>query len=161
MTDAIADSLYVTLADTAERARWEMTDIAWDRIDRSAVTPQLVDLIRDSAFAELTTASATRRFLTELGDDTDLVHWISVWFYEETRHPQVLLRWLRHVGVSVDEDFMRRGRATAPFMKSRMGTFVTNIISEMVASASYGRLAEVCGEPVLSTIAWNLAADEA
>ena len=161
MSDAITDSLYGTLADAAERARWAMTDIPWDRIDRAAVTPQLCDLVRESAFAELTTASATRRFLTELGDDTDLVHWISVWFFEETRHPQVLLRWLQQVGIGVDDDFMRRGRGTASFMKSRMGTFVTNIISEMVASASYGKLAETCGEPVLSAIAQNLAADEA
>lgn len=161
MTDAIGESLYANLADVAERARWVMTDIPWDRIDRSAVTPELCDLVRDSAFAELTTASATRRFLTELGDDTELVHWMSVWFYEETRHPQVLLRWLHHVGVSVDDEFMRRGRGTAPFMKSRMGTLVTNVISEMVASASYGRLAEICDEPVLASIAQNLAADEA
>jgi hypothetical protein len=161
MSDAIADALYIGLADAAESARWAMADIPWEKIDRAAVTPELCELVRESAFAELTTATATRRFLTDLGDDTDFTHWMSVWFYEETRHPQVLLRWLHHVGITVDEEFMRRGRGAAPFMKSRMGTLVTNIISEMVAAASYGRLADICEEPVLAAIARNLSADEA
>jgi hypothetical protein len=161
MSGAITDSLFVVLADAAERARWTLADIPWDRIDHSLVTPELCHLVREIAFAELTTSSATRRFLTDFGDNTDFVHWMSVWFFEETRHPQVLLQWLRRVGVDVDDQFMRHGRATAPFMKSRMGTLVTNIISEMVASASYSRLAATCREPVLSAIATHLSADEA
>lgn len=161
MTDAVGSSLFIRLSDVAERARWAMADIAWERIDASAVTAELCALVRDIAFAELTTASATRKFLTEMDDDTDFTQWMSVWFYEETRHPQVLLRWLQHVGVTVDEQFMRRGRGTAPFMKSRIGTLVANIVSEVVASASYARLAETCGEPVLASIATRLSADEA
>ena len=56
---------------------------------------------------------------------------------------------------------MRKGRATAPFMRSRMGTLVTNIISEVVASAAYARLCATSTEPVLAGIARHLAADEA
>jgi hypothetical protein len=62
--------------------------------------------------------------------------------------------------VAVDERFVLRGRATAPFMKSRMGTLVTNIVSEMVASSGYVRLHQRSPEPVLALIARNLAADE-
>ena len=159
--DIIGTGLYCRLFDQAERVRWRLDDIAWDRIDRERVTPGLIALVREIAFSELTTTTATRRFLTELSDDVDFTQWIGVWFYEETKHPQVLLRWLHQLGVTVSDDFIRRGRATAPFMKSRMGTFVTNIISEMVASAAYSSLERNCPEPVLAGIARNLAGDEA
>jgi hypothetical protein len=141
--------------------RWLVADIPWQRIDHELATPALRALVRAIAFAELTTTTATRRFLTELSDDADFTQWISVWFYEETKHPQVLLRWLHQLGETVDDDFMLRGRATAPFMKSRIGTLVTNIISEMVASSAYANLSAHTTEPVLAQITRNLAADEA
>lgn len=161
MKDVVAESLCFGLADQAERARWHMQDIAWDRIDPERAPEPLRALVREIAYSELTTTSATRRFLDELADDTDFTQWISVWFFEETRHPQVLLRWLRALDVPVDDAFLRRGRATAPFMKSRFGTLVTNVISEVVASSSYAALAAQAEEPVLESIAKNLAADEA
>jgi len=161
MKDVVAESLCFSLSDQAERARWQMANIPWDRIDRSRATEPLRALVREVAFSELTTTSATRRFLDELSDDTDFTQWISVWFFEETRHPQIMLRWLHEVGVHVDDGFLRRGRATAPFMKSRFGTLVTNVISEMVASTSYAALHATVDEPVLAAIARNLAGDEA
>lgn len=161
MNDAIADALCIRLFDDAERVRWRMEDVPWSRLERERVTPGLLALVREIAFSELTTTTATRRFLTELGDDPDFTQWIAVWFYEETKHPQVLLRWLHQCGVGVDDGFLLRGRATAPFMKSRMGTLVTNIISEMVATAAYTSLHRFAPEPVLAGIGRRLASDEA
>jgi hypothetical protein len=161
ITDVVGEALCYRLFDEAERVRWRMEDVPWDRIDRERAGPGLRALVRATAYSELTTATATRRFLTDLGDDVDFTQWLAVWFYEETKHPQVLLRWLHRVGETVDEQFMRKGRATAPFMRSRTGTLVTNIVSEVVASAAYARLHATSTEPVLAGIARNLAADEA
>jgi hypothetical protein len=161
MNDVVGEALCYRLGDEAEAVRWRMSDVPWDRLDRERAGPGLRALVQEIAFSELTTTTATRRFLTELGDDPDFTQWVSVWFYEETRHPQVLLRWLHHLGVVVDARWLLRGRATAPFMRSRFGTLVTNIISEMVASSSYAQLAAAAPEPVLTRIASNLAGDEA
>ncbi|HEX5064269.1 MAG TPA: ferritin-like domain-containing protein, partial [Kofleriaceae bacterium] len=161
MNDVVREQLCFALSDQAERARWRMDDIAWDRVDPAKAPEPLRMLVKEAAFAELTTTSATRRFLDDLADDTDFTQWVSVWFFEETRHPQVLVRWLHQLGITVDARFMRRGRATAPLMKSRIGTLVANVISELVASASYANLAVRAEEPVLCDIARHLAADEA
>jgi len=161
MNDLIGGMLHTQLFNQAEAVRWRMADIPWDGIDREAATPALCRLVRDIASSEQTTFAATRRFLTDLADDVDLTQWIAVWFYEETKHPNVLLRWLHHFGIAVDDRFVQQGRATAPFMRSRMGTFVTNIISEMVASTGYVALRDRSPEPVLGQIAGHLAADEA
>ncbi len=161
MKDVISESCFYRLFDAAEAVRWQMASIQWQSIDADKVTPAQIQLVREIAFSELTTMTATRRFLTSYADDSDFSQWLSVWFYEETKHPQVLLRWLHEVGEVVDESFMLRGRASAPFMKSKMGMLVTNIISEMVASSSYTLLSEHLLEPVLSSITAKLAADEA
>jgi hypothetical protein len=159
--DLIADCIYYRLFDEAERVRWRMVDVPWQAIEPDKVTPGLVALAREAALAELTTFSATRFFLQDFADDVDLSQWMSVWFYEETKHPQVLMRWLSHFAETCDSRSVLRGRVTAPFMKSRFGTLVTNIISELVASTSYLRLHRSSAEPVLAHIAKNLAGDEA
>jgi Fatty acid desaturase len=159
--DPLVGGLHSRLFDEAERVRWRMIDVPWGDIDKAKVSPGLIALVREATYAELTTFSATRRFLQEFADDADLSQWMSVWFYEETKHPQVLMRWLSHFGESCDERFVSRGRVTAPFMKSRFGTLVTNVISELVASNSYLSLHRHSSEPVLAQIAKNLAADEA
>lgn len=159
--DLIADSAFPRLFADAERVRWTLETIPWDRIDRARVTPELAALVRDTAQAEATTTTATQRFLGEYADDPDFTQWLAVWFYEETKHPHVLLRWLHEVGVTVDAAFLRRGRVAAPFMRSRMGMLATNLVSEMVASAGYATLADRVGEPVLARIMRYLAADEA
>lgn len=157
----VARPIFADLYVEAERARWKLDDLPWSAIDRAKVTPELVQLVRDIAESEATTFSATQRFLQDFADDVELTNWISVWFYEETKHPHVLLTWVNAVDDGRGAPDMRRARVTAPFMKSRMGTLVTNIISEIVASSRYMNLSANAPEPVLAQIATRLAADEA
>jgi hypothetical protein len=159
--DICAEALCHQLFAEAERVRWRTADIPWASLDPSRVSPALIALVREAAFSELTTHSATRRFLQEFSDDVDFTQWIAVWFYEESTHPQVLMQWLHHFGERCSAEAVRRGRQSTPFMRSRFGTLVTNILSETVASQNYLTLYRGCGEPVLALIARNLAADEA
>lgn len=160
-SDSLQEAIFYRLAEKAERMRWRFQDIPWGDIRKERVTEGWLELVRQSAFSELTTFSASQRFLKDFWEDPDFSQWVSVWFYEETRHSQALVKWLRHFGVTVDSEFLLRGRGTAPFMKSRMGTLVSNIISEMVAASNYRSLHLHCPEPVLAGIALNLSNDEA
>ena len=153
--------LHYELFGVAERVRWRMEDIPWASLDRSKLSENLPGLVRQIALAELTTYAATRRFLQEFSADIDFTQWMSVWFYEETKHPHVLIRWLHDLGETLSSTEVVRGRITAPFMKSRFGMLVTNVISEVHASATYVALARTTEEPVLKQIARNLAGDEA
>jgi hypothetical protein len=159
--DIIGGLLHYNLFAEAERVRWQMEDIPWSSIDRSKVTSSSLTVIRQIALAELTTYAATRRFLQEFSDDIDFTQWMSVWFYEETKHPYALIRWLHECGATFSVDEMVRGRITAPFMKNRFGMLVTNVISEVHASAGYTVLFRSAREPVLKQIAKNIAGDEA
>jgi ferredoxin len=152
---------YGELAIGAERARWALDAVPWSRLDAARATPELVAVVREMAFSESATYSATQRFLDALFDELEMSKWISIWFYEETRHPQVLIEWLSRVGQPVTAEFEVTGRVSTPFMKSLLGTLVMNVISEVAAAQAYRRLAVRSPEPVLAAIAQWISGDEA
>ena len=159
--DPLDTALYYGLFREAEAVRWKMSDIPFDAIEDDKAPPALIELIRANAAAELTTWTATNQFIHSFSDDVDFRQWMTVWLYEETKHPQALMRWLKHFGESFDTEFFLEGRKTYPFMNSKMGTLVFNILSEMEAATYYLSVFRNVQEPVLKQIAKNLAADEA
>jgi ferredoxin len=152
--------LYPALAEVSEGARWKIADLPWSSFDASKVSPQLRDLVRIAAFSEQTTFSATQKFMQHFADDGDFTQWVSIWFYEETRHPMALMRWLSLSGESFDAEFVSKGRVSAPFMKSLVGTLVINIVSEIVAANAYRSMWRTSPEPLLSAIGRRIAGDE-
>jgi ferredoxin/rubrerythrin len=153
--------LFDTLAVGAESVRWGLGDLPWDEMDAARASPGLRAVVREMAFSESATYTATQRFLDALGEDVDFSRWVSVWFYEETRHPHVLLAWLVRLGERVPPDFVLRGRVSTPLMRSIVGTLVTNVVSEITAAQAYRYLARTSREPVLARIAALIAGDEA
>jgi ferredoxin len=152
--------LYPMLGDAAETVRWKMSDLPWDSFDSSKVSPMLLDLVRGAAASEQTTYTATQKFMQAFADDPDFTQWVSVWFYEETRHPMVLMRWLALSGESFNADFINEGRISEPFMRSLTGTLVLNVVSELLAATVYLGMSFASKEPLLAAIARRLAADE-
>jgi len=159
--DLLDSALYYSLFREAESVRWKMSDIPFSSIETDKAPRALVSLMRELAAAELTTWTATSQFFEAFREDVDFTQWMTVWLYEETKHPQALMRWLKHFGESFDENFMLEGRKTYPFMNSRMGTLVINILSEIETATFYLSVSRNVEEPVLKLITRNLAADEA
>lgn len=161
-TNVYDDGLFYRLFAEAELVRWKMAEYPWSTIRKSEVSPAWLAVARETLVGELTTFSATERFFTDFGDDVDFTQWLTVWLYEETKHPSAILMWLDAFGEKFDSRFMLQGRQTLPFMPSRIGTLATNIISEMVAATIYITLTRQPGiEPVLGRICQNIGGDEA
>jgi ferredoxin/rubrerythrin len=156
-----SEDLYPQLAEIAEGVRWKQSDLPWDKFDQQKAIPGLKAIVREMAYSEQTTFSATQRFMEAFGHDADFSQWISVWFFEETRHPMSLLRWLELAGDTVDAAFVAEGRQSTPFMKSLVGTLAINIISEMTAAEAYWQMAKGKPEPLVANIAQRIAGDEA
>ena len=162
-TDAIDDDalLFDELLAGAEAVRWPLAAVPWTELDSAAASAELRLIVREMAFSENATYSATQRFLDAFSDDVDFSRWVSIWFYEETRHPYVLVEWLRRLGEALPRDFTLRGRVSAPLMRSITGTHVTNVVSEITASQAYRYLARTSPEPVLAGLASRIAGEEA
>lgn len=158
--DVHGDLGYYRLLQASEKARWIFHDIPWDKIDRSKVTPELINDVKTATFAELTTFSATESFMKLFLDDVDFTQWLAVWFYEETKHPLAFIRWLGELGVPIDTGFIYRGRKIAPMTDSRVEMLTSNICSEIAANTAYRLFSKAVPEPVLAEISRNLARDE-
>lgn len=161
MNDVYNQSAYYRLFDEAEKVRWRMSDIRWNEIDKSRVSDDWLALIRTVFDAELTTYEATERFFKDFAGDSDFTQWLSVWLYEETKHPSVLLRYLHHFGEALTSEDVLRGRETHPFVSSKMATLCMNINSEILVSSLYVNISRCSPEPVLGNIFRCLGADEA
>jgi hypothetical protein len=156
------DGICYRLSEEAEAVRWKMADCAWSAIRPADVSPAWRTVARETLIGELTTFSATERFFADFGDDVDFTQWLTVWLYEETKHPSAILAWLDALGEKFDSRFMLQGRQTIPFMPSKIGTLATNVISEMVAATIYMTLgAQPACDPVLRQICRNIGGDEA
>ena len=135
MTKEISDSFnelsYYSLFDVAEKARWKMVDLPWDAFDKSRVDDWLVDLVKTIAFGECTTYSATRAFMDLFADDLDFSQWLAVWFYEETKHPHVLLKWLSLAGAKVSAKELIAAREITPMTPSGVEMLTFNIVSNI------------------------------
>lgn len=158
--NVLEDLSFYKLFLAAEKVRWSMSDIDWNGIEKDKVSPWLIRVVRDVAASEFTTYSATQQFLTKFGDDLDLSQWMSVWFYEETKHPFVLMKWLSMLGETFDTNYVLEGRKIHPMRDSKMEMLALNIISEIMASGTYHSVSKICAEPVLKTILKNLSGDE-
>jgi hypothetical protein len=156
------DGLFYRLFAEAEFVRWQMSSYSWASINSGDIAPGWVAAARELLKSELTTFSATQRFFADFGGDVDFTQWLTVWLYEETKHPSVILKWLDCLGHKFDSGFMLQGRETLPFMPERMGTLAANIISEMVAATVYLTLSRQPSiDPVLQQIFRNIGGDEA
>ena len=158
--DILSQLSYYELYDVAENARWKMSDIPWETIDRSVVDDRLIGLVQGIAFGELTTYSATHSFMNLFEDDIDFTQWLAVWLYEETKHPHVLAKWLSHVDHPLSATFFRQGRKITPMTGSRVEMLTFNIISEIVATTNYTRTSKIMPEPVMKLILHKLGQDE-
>src|SRR4051812_2455912 len=81
------DGVFYRLYKEAEIVRWKMSDYPWDTLKKGDVSPAWIAVARDALRGELTTFNATERFFTDFGGDIDFTQWITVWLYEETKHP--------------------------------------------------------------------------
>jgi len=160
VTDIVQQLSYYALFDVAEDVRWTMSSIPWDQIRTADVDANLISLVRGAFHGELTTYSATHGFMNLFKDDIDFTQWLSVWLYEETKHPHALAKWLSLVGQPLSASFFQEGRVITPMTGSQVEMLTFNIISEVVAAMNYTWTAKITNEPVLKVILHNLGKDE-
>ena len=153
--------LYGTLFDRLERARWTLTqDIPFDQVDRSLLSDQWVEDLRQICLTELSALYATEMFIRDFYRDIDFCSFISVWFYEEMKHYLTLRRYLATIGVTFD-DIEELPRLRLSFDEGpAMETLTMHFVGEQRLAHWYTAFAGQAPEPVLGTIFGKLAADE-
>lgn len=152
--------LYDDLFDRLERARWKLTtDIPFEDIDPSLLTPQWISDLKMVCLTELSALYATEMFIRDFYWDIDFCSFISIWFYEEMKHHLVLKRYLERCGEKFDEQDLPKLRLT--FAEGpAIETLTMHFCGEQRLAHWYSAFSRNAPEPVLALVFKTLAADE-
>lgn len=147
--------------DWFENTRWTWADLGdFSKVDRSLLTDEEIELLKESAIIEFGTLPGAHNFLREWGDEYSFSSWALSWGAEESRHSLVQCRYLEALGISVPAKHAMYKREPYPMGRDRAGTLMMNIISEARAAEYYKTLAGQTREPVLRNIWTILGRDE-
>src|ERR1700733_7907971 len=103
------DDMFIRL----ERARWTLsTDIPFDDIDPSLLSPQWISDLRNICLTELSALYATKMIIPDFYTDFDFYTFISIWFYEEWNHHLTLRKCRGRCGETFDESKLPELRLT-------------------------------------------------
>jgi len=148
---------------------WTLDDIAWDRLDRGKVDPEILRLVKAASLVEYNGADYARYLHGVFAGDAEFQAEADRWAREEVQHGEALGRWAELVDPSWDFAAARARftagyrvqiHATRSLRGSRTGELIARCIVECGTSSYYSALADACAEPVLRQICRKIAADE-
>jgi len=149
---------------------WQIEDVAWDRFDRSKISPDLVALVKSAAMVERNGVDYGAYLNRVFADDADLRGAADNWAVEEVQHGDALGKWAMLADPSWDfEAAFKRYREgyELPLLGkdvstrgSRSGELIARCIVESGTSSYYSALADATEEPVLRQVCKLIAADE-
>ena len=155
----IEPPLYDRMFRRLERARWQLSDIPFDRIENERLSPRLTTVVRVNCLMELSSLYATRMFLRDFRELPDFCQFISIWYYEEMKHYLVLRRYLESIGpapVPAENPELDTELAPSPWAP----TLALHFCGEMRLGMWYHRWSDVIAEPVLAGIYRRIGDDE-
>lgn len=148
---------------------WRMEEVAWDRLDRSKIDPDLVPLIKAAALVEYNANDYTAYLCNVFHDDAEFKALAAEWSVEEVQHGRALGKWAELVDPTFDFDAaVKRFRdgyrvpidLSQSVRGSRTGELIARCMVETGTSSYYMAIGDSTDEPVLKLLCHNIAADE-
>jgi len=151
--------LYDGMFRRLEAVRWTLSEVPFDRVDKSQITEENVEFIRVNCLMELSSLYAVRMFLRDFKGNVDFCQFMSIWYYEEMKHYLVLREYLKVFGREPQEEELPpldTEHAPAPWVR----TLVLHFCGELRLGMWYYRWSQVFQEPVLKSIYQLIGNDE-
>lgn len=151
-------------------SHWQLADLPWHTLDRSAVNPALLAAVKTAALVEANSADYVRYLHGVFGDDADFRAAASVWGEEEAQHGAALGRWAEMVDPAFDfAAALARFRAgyqlpldaDVSVRGSLAGELLARCVVESGTCSYYSAMRDRSREPVLKAICHRIAQDEA
>jgi len=155
----LPEPLYDRMFRRLERARWNLADIRFDRIERSRLRDETVEFVRVNCLMELSSLYAERMFLRDFRDWPDFCQFTSIWYYEEMKHYLVLREYLKVLGAAPEPELLPEfdtELSPSPWPP----TLALHYCGEMRLGTWYHRWSELLEEPVLAGIYGLIGDDE-
>lgn len=151
--------LYDTLYHRLEKVRWDMRDVPFDKIDKSAVSKETLELVRVNCLMELSSLYATRMFLRDFQSNPDFCQFQSIWYFEEMRHYLILREYLK--AFDAEPDFTTLAEFDTDLKEAPWpNTLAMHWCGELRLGRWYQQWSKAAPEPVLKQVYKLIADDE-
>ena len=148
---------------------WTLDDIPWQQLDRGAVEPDLLRVVKAAALVEGRSGDYADYLCNVFADDPEFQAQARAWGREEVQHGAALGAWAERVDPAFRYDEalqrMRAGYALptdalTSIRGSRSAELVARCVVECGTSSFYSAIRDASAEPVLKAIAHRIAGDE-
>jgi hypothetical protein len=145
---------------------WTLDDIPWDDVDRSALDPGTVALIKAACMVEHNGADYATYLCNVFRGDDEFCAVARQWAEEEVQHGRALRRWAEIADPDFDfdaafakftEGYQLPLQATASVRGSRTGELIARCVVEVGTSSYYSALRDSVAEPVLANTSCSSA----
>ena len=149
-----------------ERMLWKLTDVAWDRIDRSALVAPTLAAVRGALLIESHNPVYSSTLLARFRHDFPMTNFLAVWTYEEFKHFAGLTAY-REAAEAVAPELLtaelattRAGEWLIPdrYTDLMMATYA--MLQELITGIFYKNFALQVREPVLRVLLGQIGKDE-
>lgn len=163
---------YHGLHNDPNYVHWKISDLPWDKLDKSKVDADLLAIVKAAALVEYNAQIYAQYLSKVFPNDERVIGNITNWASEEVQHGEVLAAWAQAIDPSWDfQKAMQRFRdgykpehffndVSASVRGSRAGEMVARCMVEVGTSSFYTAIRGSVEEPVLKEICKNIAADE-
>ena len=150
-------------------AHWTLQDIAWDELDRSKATPELISVVKAASMVEHNGHEYARYLCEVFSDDPVFQQAAKDWAEEEVQHGKALRQWAELADPTFDFDksfavftagYTLPLHVTQSVRGSRSGELAARCMVEIGTSSYYTAIKEYTDEPVLKVLCAKIAADE-
>jgi hypothetical protein len=148
---------------------WTLDDIPWHDLDRSAVEPELLRVVKAAALVEGRSGDYADYLCNVFAGDAEFQAQARAWGREEVQHGAALATWAERADPSFRYDeALRRFRdgyalpidAEASIRGNLSAELVARCVVECGTSSFYSAIRDASAEPVLRAIAHRIAGDE-
>lgn len=158
--------------DWRVKQMWTIEELPWDKLDRSKVTPDLLNIIKAAALVEYNAVDYGEYLCQVFKGDANVTKDIEDWVKEEVQHGKALGMWAEAVDPNWNfDEAMTRFRegytpehftsnVSASVRGSRAAEMVARCMVEIGTSSYYTAIRNSAEEPVIKQISKYIAGDE-
>lgn len=165
-TDSLPVRSFGTFYLTHEQMLWKVTDIQWDRIDRSLVDETTLAAVHGAMLVESHNPVFASTLLNKFRSDFPMTGFLAVWTYEEWKHFAGLKAYVEATAYMspkalADElAVTRAGEWLIPdkYTDLMMATYA--MVQELITGIFYKNFALRVNEPVLRSLLSQIGKDE-
>lgn len=151
---------------------WKISDLPWDKLDPSKVSPDLLKVIKAAALVEYNASTYAEYLCRVFGEDKEFCALAEGWSVEEVQHGEALGAWAEKIDPKWTlQGAMTKFRAgyqpehflteeTKSVRGGRAAEMVARCMVEVGTSSYYSAIGDSTDEPVLKEICKHIAADE-